>query len=84
MAFLQHKPPPGIITGIKIIGRRLRDPGFPSMLERLAEEEGYIDQLLEVHAKLVTFSQLMLSALFGVATFLANVLFAATQVEDTV
>lgn len=84
-AFQSNVPPKGILNAIKTIGRRLRDPGFPSMLERLAEEDGYLDELLAVHVKVETvFSQLVLSGLFGVSTFVANVAFAASNVEDSV
>jgi ABC-type molybdenum transport system ATPase subunit/photorepair protein PhrA len=55
------------------------------MLERLAEEEGYVDEVLDVHTKVeATFSQLVLSALFGVSTFLANVVFAASHIDEKV
>lgn len=83
--FRSHPPSQGLLLGIKTIGRRLHDPGFPAIVDRLEKEEAYIDALLDVHARVANaFSHLVLSSLFGVATFLANVAFAASDIEETV
>mmetsp|Transcript_19573 Transcript_19573/g.58344 ORF Transcript_19573/g.58344 Transcript_19573/m.58344 type:complete len:641 (+) Transcript_19573:232-2154(+) len=84
-AFRTNDPPRGILSAVRTIGRRLRDPGFPSMMQRLAQEEGYLDVLLGVHDKVETaFSQVVLSALFGISTFLANLAFAASNLDENV